>query len=144
MWNIHRDFNTTGKYNGTGVQLSYQHNFRRPDHNIVTSYQYYYTDQNDITNYFLEYLSGEGSEYPFSSDRNNIKRNYHIVQLDYSNRLDNHHLLEAGGKMFLNDNSNLVRPFFGPSEEEAVEADGMVVKMDRMMNVYALYGSQIP
>ncbi|MDE6256038.1 MAG: TonB-dependent receptor [Muribaculaceae bacterium] len=141
MWNIHRDFNTTGKYNGTGVQLSYQHNFRRPDHNIVTSYQYYYTDQNDITNYFLEYLSGEGSEYPFSSDRNNIKRNYHIVQLDYSNRFNNHHLLEAGGKIFLNDNSNLVRPFFGPSEEEAVEADGMVVKMDRMMNVYALYGS---
>ena len=141
IWKLQRIFHSTGNYNGGGMQASYQHSFRRADHTLVASYEYDYGGQDYSTDYLLEYLVGSGSESPFSSERNNYTRNYHIMQLDYSNRFNSRHLLEAGGKVFLNDNANFVRPFFGPSQAEAVENESMMVKMNRKMNVYALYGS---
>ncbi len=141
LWSLHRSFTSGGKYSSIGAQLSYQHNFGRDDHTLVASYEYDYGGQNYDTDYLLEYITGEGDESPFSSEHTATYRNYHIMQLDYSNKFNSRHLLEAGGKAFLNDNVNTSRPLFGQTPETAVVNENAVVKMDRIMNVYALYGS---
>lgn len=141
LWNLHRDYDSEGKYNGVGAQLSYQHNFKRDDHYIVASYEYDYGGQDNTTDYLLTYLTGDGGETPYSSERSHSNQNYHIMQIDYSNRFSPKHLLEAGGKAFLNDNTSHNLPYYGMTPEDALPNDAAEMKLTQLMNVYALYGS---
>lgn len=141
LWSLHRDFNSIGTYTGVGAQLSYQHNFRRDDHFIVASYEYDYAGQHNSNDYRINYLVGNSGESPYSAEKNDIRANYHIFQIDYSNRFSPRHLLEAGGKVFLNHNTSHNLPYYGESQETARPDESVEMKMLQPMNVYALYGS---
>lgn len=141
LWSLQRDFVLDGAYNGFGGQASYQHNFKRDDHNLIISYEMDYGPQWSNTDYFLEYLSGTGLESPYSSQRSKANYYNHILQLDYRNQFNAKHLLEAGAKMYINRVGNLSRTFQGPSESEAQELTDMTVDVDQTKDIYSLYGS---
>ncbi|MDE6027305.1 MAG: outer membrane beta-barrel family protein, partial [Muribaculaceae bacterium] len=141
LWSLHRHYDSEGRYNGVGGQLSFQHNFGRDDHMIVASYEYDYGYQRNTTDYLLTYLEGTGTESPYSSERSKGNSHYHIMQVDYSNRFNSRHMLEAGGKVFLNDNGNHNFPYLGSSAEDAMADKALEVKMNQLKNVYAAYGS---
>ncbi len=141
LWNMHRDFNSSGKYNGVGLLASYQHNFRRDDNTLVFSYEFDYSHIRNSATYELGSLQGSVPETPFSSVRTRGDGYSHIFQLDYSNRFSPKHLLEAGAKANLNDSGNDNRPYYGLSEEEAVEDVSQAIKLNQLKDIYALYAS---
>lgn len=141
LWSIRRDYDSSGSYQGVGTQLSFQHNFGRDDHNIVASYGLDYTHSKNSTKYDVDGISGQGSESPYSANNNRSDQYYHMAQLDYNNRFNSHHLLEAGAKMSLNDNGSHTIPSFGNSADDAAPVDALIVKMNQLKNIYALYAS---
>lgn len=141
LWNLQRDIDSDGKYNGLGLQAAYQHNFRREDHNIVLSYLFNFANQDYDTKYLLNSVEGTVAETPYSLTRNHGKSYYNVIQLDYSNRFSPRHLLEAGGKAFINSNNSYNSPFFGISSEDMVENKVLAVDMTQIKDVYAAYAS---
>lgn len=141
LWVLHRRWDSDGKYNGLGSQLSFQHNFRRSDHYIIASYGFDYGSQNNEVDYEANYIEGSGSDTPYSQEKNKSAVYYHIIQLDYSNRFSPRHLIEAGGKASLNSNSNHNMPYFGNTPDAMVMPPSFELKMTQIKNVYALYGT---
>ena len=141
VWDLTRDADNKGSYLGLGGQLSYQHNFLRDDHNIVISYEYDFSKNNGNNDYTATYLSGEGTETPFSTQLSKNHSNSHILQFDYSNKLSKRHLIEAGGKLYLTDNSSFSLPSFGESAANAVPSLELAMDMSQIKNLYALFGS---
>lgn len=141
LWKLHRNMRNDGHYNGVGVSASYQHTFGREDHTLVASYEYDYGRNNGITDYVTESLEGEEVETPWSRNKELVGYGSHIFQIDYSNRFNKHHLLEAGGKMNLNLTPSDTWPYFGTDASDAVMQEELRVKMKQFKDIYALYAS---
>lgn len=141
LWNIHRDYDLRGRYNGTGLSASYQHTFGRQDHTIVASYEYDYGHQHQNTDYIFRNISGGTGESPFSSSRETSGFGTHIFQIDYSNQFDSRHLLEAGAKANLNPSDADRRPYFGTDSSDAILDEEMRVDMKQFKDIYAIYSS---
>lgn len=141
IWKLRRDYRSEGSYNGLGFSVSYQHTFGREDHTLVASYEYDYGWQRMKDDYRIETLEGTVSETPFSMNKENSGYGTHVLQIDYSNQLDKHNLLEAGAKINLNPSDSDKRPYFGSDYADAVVNENMRVDMRQFKDIYALYSS---
>lgn len=141
IWDLTRDADSYGKYAGTGAQLSYQHTFGKEGHNLVASYEYDYSHLNYFTNYYQLAATGLGDESPFSSSRSKGDDNQHILQIDYANPFDSHHLLETGVKMNLNDSRSDSRSLYGSDKQDARPDPSQSMDLTQFKNIYAAYAS---
>lgn len=141
LWNMNRNGRNRGRYNGFGFSASYQHTFGREDHTLVASYEYDLGHNNHFNDYVTEAIEGEITEAPWS--RSNELNNYgtHVFQIDYSNRLNKHNLIEAGAKMNLNPTDADTRPYFGTGPDDAVMNESLRVKLSQFKDIYAAYAS---
>lgn len=141
LWSLNRTGKNSGLYNGFGFGASYQHTFGREDHNLVASYEYDLGYNRDNNEYINETLEGEAIETPYTRNKEINDYGTHILQIDYSNRFNKRHLLEAGVKMNFNPSNADSRPYFGTSSEDAVMNESLHVKMSQFKDIYAVYGS---
>ncbi len=141
LWDLDRSYYSPGCYNGFYVSASYQHNFKREDHNLVVSYEYDYAYQNYHTEYILTSSQGLTGDWPYSKTDSKGGNLGHILQVDYTNRLSPKHLLEAGIKGNLNHNGQKSETFYGVEPETSAEVDNMTVKMTQIKDIYGVYGS---
>lgn len=141
IWSMTRHSNYDGLYHGVGTQASYQHTFGKEGHNIVASYQFDYWRNNNNEAYMLTSAEGLVNESPYSASRTRTGDTSHILQIDYANPFSEHHLLEAGAKMNLNNTGSNSKSLFGNSAADATVAEGQTVDMDQFKDIYALYAS---
>lgn len=141
LWTLHRDNENSGHYDGLGVSASYQHTFGREDHTLVASYEFDYGWQSDESRYTVLSTAGSLAESPFSLNSNKNRYGTHIFQIDYSNKLDKHNLLEAGGKVNMYPNRTDSRPYYGTEESDAVMDENKRVDMRQFRDIYAVYTS---
>lgn len=141
LWSLNRTGKNRGLYNGFGFGASYQHTFGREDHTLVASYEYDFGYNRDNNEYINETLEGESTESPYTRNKEINDYGTHILQIDYSNRFNKHHLLEAGAKFNLNPSNADSRPYFGTNSEDAVMNESLRVKMSQFKDIYAVYGS---
>lgn len=141
IWRLTRDSRYKGLYNGAGAEASYQHSFGRKDHTLVLSYLFDYGHQHNRTWYAVEESEGDPQELPYSASLNATDDISHVVQADYSNQINSHHLIEAGAKVNLNRTPSDSESMFGESEASAVIDPALTVKMKQFKDIYAAYGS---
>ncbi|MDE7403237.1 MAG: TonB-dependent receptor [Muribaculaceae bacterium] len=138
-WSVHRNFIYPGKYNSAGGDFSYQHNFGRDSHSIVCSYSYYFARQHSSESYEMENLIGSVPESPYTSTRDKGTYNTHIAQVDYINKFDDKHMLEAGVKANINDSRSLNSTCYGMDSESAIEVSRLDTRQAK--DIYAGYAS---
>lgn len=141
IWSMHRDFDLDGHYSGYGVSASYQHNFGREDHNLVASYMYDFWGQHSRTDYSFSDITGTISETPFSRSDERGGNGSHIFQIDYSNRLNVHNLIEGGVKGSINPSREKDKAYFGADPADLVLDETLAINMKQFKDIYALYGS---
>lgn len=139
LWSLRQNFDAAKKYSAYNGQASYQHIFGREDHNLIASYYFAYGNDKNSGNHYTTAVEGDMMESPYSGYNSLTNNFYHIAQVDYSNKFNNCHLLEAGAKIQLNDNKNLSYSSYGSSREEAVKDKLSEVDMKQIMNIYAAY-----
>lgn len=140
-WEVYRHTGYNGRYNGLGVQGSYQHNFKRDDHNLVLSYMFIYNHENQDNPITATDIEGSSGESPYSDNRMTGSTRQHVAQADYINKFDSHHTLEAGAKADISNNGSLNLPYFGSSEEESMLMDALKSDVTQFKDIYAVYAS---
>ncbi len=143
-WSLKRDFISKGTWLGTSAQLSYQHNFRNPDHHLITSYSFDYSDNDNNSDIYMYELVGHpimDDEAPYSRNMREAYGLGHIFQIDYSNKFSSKHHLEAGAKGSFNTNNANSAPWYGNSADNLVMDDSQHVKVNQFRDIIALYSS---
>lgn len=141
LWRLDRRNENKTQYYGAGVQASYQHSFHRPDHTLVLSYLFDWNSMREENRYYLRDIEGAISEPPFSMLEKDSYRQAHVVQLDYSNQLAPHSLIEAGAKANLDNTPSDSYTSEGPEEDLAVMLPASRVDLSQFKDIYALYAS---
>lgn len=141
LWNVERRTSSIYNNNSVGAQASYQHSFGRRDNNLVISYLYDYGRTNSHARRYVEQSTSPDIEMPYSDDVDKGTLQTHVGQVDYSNQLGEHHLLEAGGKMNISRNGSDQAPWYGEDEATAAEDADSRVDLMQFMDIYALYAS---
>lgn len=141
LWELFRSVDDGGRYNGVGSQISYQHNFGKEGRNLVASYEFDFAHLNFGTAYNTKMLEGDLTEPPYSASKTLRNENWHILQVDYANPFDSHHLLEAGAKMSLNRSCSDSQSLYGNDKSDAVADPSQTVNVTQFKNIYAAYAS---
>lgn len=141
QWSFSRMFTYDYSNMSLGVDGSFQHNFKNEGHNIVASYQYYfnksYNENNTVSSDFENY----SEEYPYLRYDSNNHSNYHTFQIDYTNPLGEHNVLETGAKAYWSRDNNLTAPWYGTTEEDMSVNQQESVNLAHFNNIQALYVS---
>ncbi|MDE6007228.1 MAG: TonB-dependent receptor [Muribaculaceae bacterium] len=141
IWSVDNRFENKTKYTGAGMQASYQHSFHRPDHTLVFSYLFDWYSWQDKNRYYLKDIQGDIHEAPFSLRSSDNYRQAHVIQLDYSNRLAPHSLIEAGAKVNIDNNPSDSYTAEGEEESVAVTIPTSRVDFSQFKDIYAVYAS---
>lgn len=142
VWHVGRDFETGYSGSSIGTILSYQHTFGRRDHTIVFSYSLNHSsDGNDSYIHTSDVVNYPDIDYVWSSDERTSSQDSHILQLDYTNPFNEHHLLEAGGKANFRRADSNSAPWYGPSREDMAIDEADHVDMRQFDDIAALYAS---
>lgn len=141
VWNLSRDVDNYGKYNGIGTQISYQHTFGKLGHNIVASYEYDFYKMNYFTDYNLLSYTGLINEKPFSRTQSKNNDNQHLFQIDYSNPFTGHHGFETGAKINLNRSTSESASLFGINKSNATADPSLSMNLIQFKDIFAIYGS---
>lgn len=139
LWYLHRHTDDKGRWNGVGTQASYQHSFGRNDHNIVASYLFNCGGNKSHSFFYNLETAGDISDYPFERQNSDSWYTMHIMQLDYTNRFNSHHLLDAGFKGSIDREGNNRMGYHGQSEASAVADITSAVNLRQFKDIYALY-----
>lgn len=141
IWDLERNIENYGKYNGTGAQVSYQHTFGKEGHNLVASYEYDFYHMNYGSDYFLLASQGIQNEFPFSSSCSKSNDNAHIFQIDYSNPFDTRNMLETGMKLNINNSQSLSQSYYGTNQSNATPDKSQTMNVTQFKDIYAGYVS---
>ncbi len=138
---LRRDIKNHGNFDYSSVMASYQHNFGKDENFLVISYQLDYYDYKSKNTYSTSSQTGMSDITPYVGYGYDCRYFSHIAQIDYSNRFNPHHLLEAGAKMNLNNDNADQKSVYGQSADDAVEEDSQRVKINQLKDIYAAYAS---
>lgn len=105
---------------------SWQYLFRGADHSLTTSVQVNHGNQEIRANTYEDNV--------FTNNMMDTKTNEYTLQLDWHNRINDKHTVEAGAKGVLTDNRNDSHTSVNASPEEGV-------RMKQHRNMAAVYGS---
>lgn len=141
LWEISQNISHPGKYNGMSYQASYQHNFKNPDHNLVLSYMIDNSLINSYTTSQIESVTGDISHYPYTYTENPLMYPSQIFQIDYSNRVNEHNKIEAGGKISINREKSENREYSGDDSSDITEIPENNLKLTQIKDIYAAYVS---
>lgn len=133
--------NAKMKWGSFTGNVSYQHNFNSPEHNIVASYQYahgtysnnVYQEYYDLYNYPITDL--------YSLQKTSNPTNEHTFQLDYTLPIRSFSTLETGAKAILRRNYGNGYTSSGDSFDTLQEQLNSNVNMEQYQNVGAIYAS---
>lgn len=142
VWSMVRNSVPDGKWLGSSAQVSYQHTFRKPGHNIIATYSFEYGDNKNNSEIYTSDIYGEPDYvFPYTNSISESHSDRHIFQIDYSNPFNNKHTLEAGAKgTFYTDYGNNA-PEYGTNAEDAAIDEAQHVKLDQFRDIFALYAS---
>lgn len=141
LWSLDRQSENKTRYKGAGVQASYQHSFHRPDHTLVVSYLFDWYSMMDENCYYLRGIEGNIQDSPFSMRKSLDYRQAHVAQLDYSNRLASHSLIEAGLKANIDNLPSDSYTSEGPDEASSLKDPASQVDFSQFKDIYAVYAS---
>lgn len=140
-WAYNGDVLSHANSTGLTAGVNYQHNFSRPDHNIVASYQYNYgLNHSKNRNLYYDFSNFDALLQPSSLTDTRYPSHEHTFQLDYTLPLGNVHALETGAKYILRRN-------YGDSHYSIlndgvwIEDESRNVKMTQFQDVAAVYGA---
>lgn len=141
LWRLTRTNDGNGSYYGLSTQASYQHSFRRSDNYLVLSYMFDRGWMKHDYDYTVSSLFGSPVETPYSIQHTSSPDYSHVAQLDYSNRFNSHHLLEAGAKMSLSHDRRDTYSADGADSGSAVIDEAGRVNVAQFRDIYAVYAS---
>lgn len=105
MWSYRRDGKLTYSFRTLTTNAAWQHNFNRPDNYLSLSYQFDFgKSANPMSETFGDFVD-YSSPYIFHSTHNDNYNRTHTVQVDYSNTLSPHAVIETGAKGIFRRNS---------------------------------------
>lgn len=142
-WSLRRTTVPDGQWFSLSAQLSFQHNFRRPDHHLIASYSYTHGKDKNNSDMYTYDIKGDYTfnDSPYTRETNDSYNNSHIFQLDYSNTINDRHLLEAGGKMNLNSDRSENAQWYGTASDNLSIDESQHVNVKQFRDIYALYAS---
>lgn len=139
FWSYRRNAHLDMSMGNLTANAAWQHNFSRPDNYLALSYQFDYgTSSTPMTETYYAPLNYP-LQYPDHSTSNDNYNRSHTIQLDYSNTLSPHALIETGAKAILRHNNAI-------SSGENTDPDGNIIpsgtdhtNLAQIQNIYALY-----
>lgn len=141
VWRLRRTTEYPGSYNSFSTNASYQHFFNSQDHSIVASYLFNYGRSKNDQEYVATYLLGEAVPDNYNTVRDKTKTLSHVVQLDYSNRFNSKHLLEAGAKANISSSRNIEGSYYGSTPDNLVVNPAQDINLEQFKDIYALYAT---
>lgn len=141
-WGMVRNTVPDGIWRGGSAQVSYQHTFRKPGHNIIATYSFEYgKDANNSEIYTTDIYGEPDYVFPYTNSISGSHSDRHIFQLDYVNPFNKSHTLEAGAKgTFYTDHGDSA-PWYGTTAEDAAIDESQHVKLNQFRDIFALYAS---
>ncbi|MDE6010689.1 MAG: TonB-dependent receptor [Muribaculaceae bacterium] len=142
IWSYVRNTTLDVRFLTLITNVAWQHTFHRPDNYLSISYQFdfgknsspLHEEYGDLFNYSVPYL--------YHSATNDNYNRTHTLQLDYSNRLSEHALIEIGAKGIFRRN-DAVSSGRGSNDlvlEESIESEYTDISQPQSIcAVYALY-----
>ncbi len=140
-WHYNGLQDRTQKYMGLSLNSSYQHNFSKPEHNIVASYQYSYgINDSDNISTFKDFENYDGE--PMANHRNDMHypSHEHTLQLDYTLPLGEKHVIETGAKYIVRRNYGDTQYLVQDASGTWVEDPDASINMKQFQDVGAVYG----
>ena len=139
QWSISRE--TVSKYPGfwLGANASYQHTFGKPGHHLILSYIFGYgNNDNDQTTATFDEINYR-EEYPYRLLQSFGYTRRNTAQIDYSNPINEKHLIEAGAKGNWQRNTSDQMPWNGDSESNLSPFYQNQIKVTQFQDILALY-----
>lgn len=141
QWNLRREWSRLWSGFWTNVGASYQHTFGKEGHHIVASYLYNFNQNESTSDMESDDVSGIVDVSPWRRNENRYHSNVHTLQVDYSNPMGEHNVLEAGGKAVWTRNDNISAPWYGTTESDMTIREDERVSLAQFKNIQALYVS---
>lgn len=131
--------NTTSNFGSVGINLDYQHSFKKKGEYLTVSYKFDNSPDGSEAN--TEYK--DITDVPFSLRNqyydNNAHTSEHTAQIDYVNPINDMHYVDAGMKYILRDNVSDSKYFLQQDNGEMVQSENLSSKFDQGQNILAAY-----
>lgn len=126
---------------GIGTNLSYRHNFTTDRRYIIATYlfDHSYTPLDATSHYYDTETFTPPAAY--QRDLNRTTTNQHTAQIDFINRFDDNHSLEAGVKGLFRRNGVNSYLYYGDSETTMTSVEDRRVRMSQYQDIAAAYAS---
>lgn len=140
-WKVNRDNLTDYSNLWLGANISFQHTFTKPGHNLVMSYIFGYGNSDtDQTTYTFD-ESNYYEDYPWRRQDNQGNDYRHTLQIDYVNPINEKNTIEAGLKGNWRRNNNKNNPYFGFSEIDKTLIEAERNDVTQFQDILAAYFS---
>lgn len=141
VWSLERGYVSKGRYRSIGGQVSYQHNFRRTDHNLVVSYMIDASRSPWEQRFNTLNSFGPLQEQPYLRTNSNNDYIGHVAQIDYSNTLNKHNTIEAGAKADISRQTQTNSTHQGADAASAQFVDALYSDVSQFIDIYAAYAT---
>lgn len=139
LWSYRRDATLDMKFRTLTANTAWQHDFNRADNYLSVSYQFDFgKHQTPISETFSDFYN-YSMPYLFHRSRNNAYNRSHTVQIDYSNRLSDHAMIETGAKGIFRRNNAISSAEGSEDLVLTTPIDSEYTNISQPQDIYALY-----